>query len=44
LLQSLHAARTEDENGEVAADNAAADGLALALTGEAGAVAEGNRN
>ena len=37
-------AHTEVENGEVAADNAAADGLALALSGAAGAVAEGNRN
>ncbi len=32
---------TEVENREVAADDAAADGLALALAGAAGAVAEG---
>ncbi len=31
---------TKVENGEVAADNAAANGLALALTGAARAVAE----
>ncbi len=34
---------TEVENGEVAADNAAADRLALALAGAAGAVADGWR-
>ena len=35
---------TEVENGEVAADNAAADRLALALSGAAGAVAAGHRD
>jgi hypothetical protein len=38
--RGLRNERTKVENGEVAADNAAANGLALALTGAARTVAE----